>query len=179
MSVSCSSCSSLLPLSGQTKLKKRVIRDILIEEFVMHLSVAYQLSRNVSLHLLSIIIIGLVFKNLHLHDFKFEGNRLQSIRDFHFLPKRVYITRKIFGEIKDSYDTTTTTHYQKSIQKKKTGGRRDESTMMSRLKSKSFYLPPSSRTTFPSSPSPPCSLLMSSYWEDYLRHREQFLSKLD
>jgi len=76
--------------------KKKIFRDVLLENFVIQKSLQYQLSRNVSIHLLSLILLGLVFKVLTIKDFVITGNKITTIHGFHFQTGRIFITKNIF-----------------------------------------------------------------------------------
>lgn len=76
--------------------KKKMFRDVLLENFVIQKSLEFHLSRNVSIHLFSLILLGLVFKVLTLRDFVISGNKIISIQGFHFQKSRVIITKNIF-----------------------------------------------------------------------------------
>lgn len=88
--------------------KKKLCRDILLENFVIQKSIQFQLSRNVSIHLFSLILIGLVFKVLTIRDFVISGNHIVEINGFLFQPGRVFVTKHLF---KNTHKSRYTPHH--------------------------------------------------------------------
>jgi hypothetical protein len=77
-------------------VKKKMIRDTLLENFVLNKSNQFLLSMNVSKKVLSLIIIGLMFKTLNSKNIIYSDGFIQDITGFVFQPKRVLVTKNIY-----------------------------------------------------------------------------------
>jgi hypothetical protein len=77
-------------------VKKKMIRDTLLENFVLNKSNQFFLSMTVSKKVLSLVIIGLMFKTLNSKDIIYSDGFIQDISGFVFQPKRVLVTKNIY-----------------------------------------------------------------------------------
>jgi hypothetical protein len=77
-------------------VKKKMIRDTLLENFVLQKSNSYQLSMNLSKKILSILIIGLMFKTINSKDIIYVDGYVKDINGFIFQPKKVLITKNVY-----------------------------------------------------------------------------------
>jgi len=77
-------------------VKKKMIRDTLLENFVLTKSQDYLLSINVSKKVLSLIIVGLMFKTLNAKDIYYKDGFIKDINGFAFHDKKVLITKNIY-----------------------------------------------------------------------------------
>lgn len=77
-------------------VKKKMIRDTLLENFVLQKANSFFLSINVSKKVLSLVIIGLMFKTLNSKDIVYINGYIHDIKGFVFQPKRVLITKNVF-----------------------------------------------------------------------------------
>jgi|LauGreDrversion2_6_1035139.scaffolds.fasta_scaffold00703_6 hypothetical protein len=78
-------------------VKKKMIRDTLLENFVLQKSNNFDLSVNVAKKILSLLIIGLMFKTLNSKDIFYSNGFIQDINGFVFQPKKVFITKNIYS----------------------------------------------------------------------------------
>jgi len=76
-------------------VKKKIIRETLLERYVMEKSIQYQLSMNVIHKMLCLLIIGLIFKTINSKDIIYQNGIIEKVHGFHFLPKKVFITKNI------------------------------------------------------------------------------------
>lgn len=79
-----------------SNIKKKMIRDTLLENFVLSKKMKFDLSMNVSKKVLSNLIIGLMFKTLNSKDIVYSNGFIQDIHGFHFQPKKVIISKNIY-----------------------------------------------------------------------------------
>lgn len=77
-------------------VKKKMIRDTLLENFILKKSDTYMLSINVSKKILSLLIIGLMFKTLNAKDIIYKDGFIKDINGFVFQNKKVLITKNIY-----------------------------------------------------------------------------------
>jgi hypothetical protein len=77
-------------------VKKKIIRDTLLESFIMQKTNHYNLSISVSQKILSMLVIGLLFKSINSKDIFFVDGNIKEINGFHFEPKKVVITKNIY-----------------------------------------------------------------------------------
>ena len=77
--------------------KKRILRESVLEQFVLKKSKKYLLSKNVTNKLFSILLIGFIFKVFSQKDFIMNSDdSIKNIQGIIFLKKRVIITKNIF-----------------------------------------------------------------------------------
>lgn len=77
-------------------VKKKMIRDTLLENFVLTKSLNNNLSVNISKKVLSLLIIGLMFKTLNSKDIIYKEGYIKDVNGFVFQPNRVLITKNIY-----------------------------------------------------------------------------------
>lgn len=77
-------------------VKKKMIRDTLLENFVLNKSNEFALSMNVSKKVLALIIIGLMFKTLNSKNIIYSDGFIKDITGFVFQPKKVLVTKNIY-----------------------------------------------------------------------------------
>jgi hypothetical protein len=80
-----------------TNVKKKMIRDTLLENFVLQKTNQYSLSINVSKKVLSLLIIGLLFKSINSKDIYYSNGYIQEIDGLYFQPKKVLITKNLYS----------------------------------------------------------------------------------
>jgi hypothetical protein len=76
-------------------LKKKIIRETLLEQFVLQKSIQYQLSVGVIHKMLCLLIIGLIFKTINSKDIIYNNGIIENVNGFVFYPKKVLITKNI------------------------------------------------------------------------------------
>lgn len=87
------------------QVKRKVIRDTLLERYVLDRSKSFNLSIFVAKRLLSVLIIGLMFKTISSKNIEYRDGYIYHIDGFCYEPKRVLITKNIYhSKIRD--DTT-------------------------------------------------------------------------
>lgn len=77
-------------------VKKKMIRDTLLENFVLQKSSEYHLSIGIAKKILSILVIGLMFKTINSVDIEYHDGYIHGIQGFVFYPKKVLVTRNIY-----------------------------------------------------------------------------------
>lgn len=85
--------------NGQTawnQVKKKVIRNTLLERYVLDRAKTYHLTMFVAKRLLSAIIIALMFKTISSKNIEYRDGYIHRIDGFCFEPKRVIITKNIY-----------------------------------------------------------------------------------
>jgi len=78
-------------------VKKKMIRDTLVEQYVLTNTHLYHLTLNVAKQLLSFIIIGMMFKTIMSDDIYYDNGYIKAIGGFHYSPSLVIITKNIFS----------------------------------------------------------------------------------
>jgi hypothetical protein len=79
-------------------IRKKNIKDLLIENYVIKMKNSYELTFTQSKHLLSFILISIIFKITTAKDIDFRDGQIHSIKGISFKDKEVIID-------KDLYDT--------------------------------------------------------------------------
>ena len=82
---------------GWQSVKKKMIRDTLVEQYVLNNTHLFHLTLNVAKQLLSFIIIGLMFKTIISNDIHYDNGYIKAINGFHYSPSLVLVTKKIFS----------------------------------------------------------------------------------
>lgn len=62
--------------------RKRVIRESMLEEFILRKQLKYSLSKAVCRHLLSLLVLGLLFKTIQLTHMQITENKIVTIEGF-------------------------------------------------------------------------------------------------
>lgn len=99
-----------------SQVRKKIIRDTLLERYVLDKIRSYQLSILSARKLLSLLIVGLMFKTISSKNISYHDGFIQHIDGFHYEPKRVIVTKNIFNsKIRDdqppSIDACPTSRY--------------------------------------------------------------------
>lgn len=91
-----------------TQVKKKVIRDTLLERYVLDKSSHFHLSIQFARKLLSFLIVGLMFKTISSKNIEYRDGCIYNIEGFRFENKKIIITKNIYhSKIRD--DTTIET----------------------------------------------------------------------
>ena len=77
-------------------IKKKNIKELLIELYVTDMQTKHSLSTKQAKHLLSIIFIAIVFKVITNNDIIYENNRIQHIEGIDFIKKQIIIKRDLY-----------------------------------------------------------------------------------
>jgi hypothetical protein len=80
-----------------SQVRKKIIRDTLLERYVLDKIRSYQLSILSARKLLSLLIVGLMFKTISSKNISYHDGFIQHIDGFHYEPKRVIVTKNIFN----------------------------------------------------------------------------------
>lgn len=91
-----------------TQVKKKVIRDTLLERYVLDKSKHYRLSIQFARKLLSFLIVGLMFKTISSKNIEYRNGYIYNIEGFKFENKKIIITKNIYNS-KMRDDTTSET----------------------------------------------------------------------
>lgn len=78
-------------------IKKKSIRQKIIENFVIDMKKQHNLSIPQSKRLLSIIIIGLIFKTITSDDIEYTSGKIMSISGISFQQKRIILNKDIYN----------------------------------------------------------------------------------
>jgi len=89
-------------------IKKRILREMLMEQFIIYKSIQYEFSYRISEMLLSLITIGLCFKTISVSDIFYEKGRIESICGIFFQPKKVIVTKNVYRSSETDLTKTTT-----------------------------------------------------------------------
>ncbi len=94
-----SECEDTIKDSRQTwmGIKKKNIKELLIELYVVRMKKKHSLSLKQSRHLLSIITVALCFKVLTGDDICYKDGQIASIEGIDFLNKQVVIKRNLYS----------------------------------------------------------------------------------
>lgn len=85
-------------------IKKKNIKDLLIEKYALDMGKKFSLSKQQIKHLLTIIFLALVFKMINSKDIVYTNNKIQSIEGFEFSHKKFKYCKDIY---KDRDNTIT------------------------------------------------------------------------
>ena len=91
--------------SSWSSIRKKSIKELLIELFVTRMKNKYSLSLKQSRHLLSSIFMAMVFKVITSDDIEYEDGGIQAINGISFLKGKVIIERDLY-DIKASVTPT-------------------------------------------------------------------------
>lgn len=91
-----------------SKIKKKSIKNILIEQFVIDKKKEFELSFNQVIKLLSNISLGLYFKLLSKNDICYDSDNcvITEIQGIDFKPKQIYFTN-VFSQIPEKLSIST------------------------------------------------------------------------
>ena len=80
-----------------SNIRKKNIKDLLIENYVIDMKKKYLLTIKQARHLLSIIFIGMVFKVISIKDIIYEDGVIKSINGISFKKKEIIIEKDIYN----------------------------------------------------------------------------------
>lgn len=80
-----------------SKIRKKNVKDLLIEQYVVRMKKKHQLSIQQSRYLLSIIFIAMVFKVINPVDINYENGMIINIEGIDFQKKEIKIERDIYN----------------------------------------------------------------------------------
>lgn len=86
-------------------IKKKNIKNIIIENFIIRMKKKYELNNTQSKKLLSIIKVGFIFKNISSSNINYNNGKIISIEGINFEHKKIKIKPEIYNiknEKKDS-----------------------------------------------------------------------------
>ena len=87
-------------------IRKKNIKDLLVERYVIDMKNKHSLSIKQAKYLLSIIFIAIVFKVITPKDIEYSDNKIQNIDGIEFSTKNIIIKRNIYNiEIEFSQET--------------------------------------------------------------------------
>lgn len=78
-------------------IKKKNIKEILIEKYVIEMKNKYSLSINQAKYLLSIIFIALLFKIISNEEIHYNNNKIESIDGIEFKEKKIILKKDIYN----------------------------------------------------------------------------------
>jgi len=81
--------------SSWSAIKKKNIKESLIEDFVLDMKTKNNLTIIQSRRLLSFILLGIIFKLITSRDIKYNNGHIENIEGISFKPKKIIITRKV------------------------------------------------------------------------------------
>jgi hypothetical protein len=76
-------------------IRKKNIKDIMFERFAIDMKREYSLSQKQCKHLLSIILLAIIFKTITSKDIVYQEDKIQSINGISFSNGKVYINEDI------------------------------------------------------------------------------------
>ena len=80
-----------------SSIRKKNIKDLLIEKYVIDMKNKYSLSIKQAKYLLSIIFIAMVFKVITVKDIHYENGKISHIEGIEFKKKQVIVLRDIYN----------------------------------------------------------------------------------
>ena len=88
--------SHIIQTENWNSIKKKSIKTTMIENYVIHIKNKYNLSFCQSNKLLSLIVIGIIFKTITNEDIKYQDGEILSINGFQFENKKVILDKDIY-----------------------------------------------------------------------------------
>jgi len=89
-----------------SNIKKKNIKDLLIEKYVLDMKKKHSLTMTQAKYLLSIIFISLVFKVISPKDIIYHDNKIHDIEGIEFVKNKIIFKREIYNtNLTISYDT--------------------------------------------------------------------------
>ena len=79
-----------------SSIRKKNVKDLLIENYVIDMKNKYNLSIKQAKRLLSIIFIGIVFKVINSKDIEYSEGRIQNINGVDFERKKIIMRKNIY-----------------------------------------------------------------------------------
>jgi len=80
-----------------TSIRKKNIKDLLIENYVIDMKNKYSLSVKQSKYLLSVIFIAMIFKVITVKDIKYENGKIENIEGIEIEKKKINLRRDIYN----------------------------------------------------------------------------------
>ena len=80
-----------------SSIRKKNIKDLLIEKYVIDMKNKYSLTIKQSKYLLSIIFIAMVFKVITVKDINYENGKISHIEGIDFKKKQIIILRDVYS----------------------------------------------------------------------------------
>ena len=77
-------------------IKKKTVKNIIIENYVISMKNTYQLTNRQTKKLLSIIIIGLIFKTITNQDINYKNNKILDIEGINFISNKIIMNKNIY-----------------------------------------------------------------------------------
>lgn len=78
-----------------TQVKKKMIRDTLLEQYVLENSQKYNVTSTMAKRVLSLLIVGLMFKTITAKDIFYQNGFIKKIDGFDFEPRKVVIQKNV------------------------------------------------------------------------------------
>jgi len=78
-------------------IRKKNIKDLLIENYVIDMKNKYCLTMNQSKYLLSVIFIAMIFKVITVKDIKYENGKIEHIEGIDIKKKKITLLRDIYN----------------------------------------------------------------------------------
>lgn len=79
-----------------SNIRKKNIKDLLIENYVISMKNKYVLSLKQARHLISLIFIGMVFKVITVKDIEYEDGEIKNIEGIKFGKKKIILEKDIY-----------------------------------------------------------------------------------
>ena len=89
--------SHTIQTENWNSIKKKSIKTTMIENYVINMKNKYNLTFYQSNKLLSLIVIGIIFKTITNDDIKYQDGEILSINGFSFENKRVILDKDIYN----------------------------------------------------------------------------------
>jgi hypothetical protein len=78
-----------------SQVKKKMIRDTLLEQYVLENSQKYQIASVMAKRVLSMLIVGLMFKTITAKDIFYQNGFIKKIEGFDFEPKKAVVCKDV------------------------------------------------------------------------------------
>ena len=78
-----------------THVKKKMIRDTLLEQYVLENSQKYNVTAIMAKRVLSLLIVGLMFKTITAKDIMYQNGFIKKIEGFDFEPSKIVIHKNV------------------------------------------------------------------------------------
>lgn len=79
-------------------IRKKNVKDILYEKFVLEMMEKYSLSIKQGKYLLSLITVGIMFKMITSKDIQYEGEKIKSIAGISFEKGKIKLARTLYSK---------------------------------------------------------------------------------
>ena len=77
-------------------IKKKNVKNMIIENFIIKMMAKYSLTIRQTQMLLSLIVIGIIFKTITSEDILYENGAIIKINGFDFTEKKINVTKNIY-----------------------------------------------------------------------------------